>query len=147
MAELQALVGELRKANTGLRDVVAGKDDQIAAQDERLASLQEWVAALGRRRSATSSPSSRPPSSDNPCKKPDQRSSRLRSGRKPGKQPGDPGTTLPLVDDPDEIIDCQPGQCPDGGADVADGEVLGMQRRKVFDTPPPPPRPHVTEYR
>ena len=34
---------------------------------------------------------------------------RSRSGRDPSKQPGDPGATLPLGDDLDKIIDCEPG--------------------------------------
>jgi transposase len=55
--------------------------------------LTERVAELERRLGADSSNSSRPPSSDAPwAKKPARkRSSRTRSGRKPGKQPGAPG--------------------------------------------------------
>ncbi len=138
--ELQALVAELREINTGLGQVLAGKDRQIAALEARIAELERGVGQ-------NSSTSSRPPSSDSPYTKPAPRSSRTRSGRKPGKQPGSAGFTLPLVEDPDEVIDCEPGPCPDCGADLGEGQVLVFQRRQVFDIPPPPPRPHVREYR
>lgn len=132
------MVVELAEANAALREVVAAKDHQIAAAERRIAELE-------RRLGADSSTSGRPPSSDSPYRKPTRRSSRSSSGRRPGKQPGDPGSTMPLVDDPDEIIICDPGCCGSCGADVSGAPVLGVQRRQVVEVPPPP-APRVTEY-
>ena len=139
MEELRALVGELLEANAGLQEVIAAKDGQIAFQERRIAELE-------RRLGADSSTSSRPPSSDSPYRKPARRSSRKSSGRAPGKQPGDRGTTMPLVDNPDETITCDPGCCGGCGASLAGAAVLGVQRRQVVQVSPLPP-PRVTEYR
>ena len=53
-------------------------------------------------------------------------SSRTSSGRKPGKQSGQPGSTMPLVDDPDEIIVCDPDCCTDCGAALTGAVVCAM---------------------
>ena len=138
VAELSALVTELRAANAGLREVIAGQAVQMQALTARIAELE-------RRLSSDSSTSSKPPSSDPPYRKPARRSSRSSSGRKPGKQPGAPGTTMPLVDDPDEVLVCDPRCCTDCGADLTGAPVTAMSRRQVTDVGPPPP-PRVTEY-
>jgi transposase len=137
--ELRALVTQLVEANAGLREAVAARDDRIASLEARIVELQ-------RRLDADSSKSSRPPSSDSPYRKPVRRSSRKSSGRRPGKQPGDPGTTMPLVDDPDEIVTCDPGCCGRCGADLSGAPVAGVQRRQVVEVPAPA-APRVTEYR
>jgi transposase len=129
------LVCELRGENAALRDV-------IEAQGAR-------IDALERELGKDSSTSSRPPSSDSPYRKPPRRSSRRASGRRPGKQPGDPGTTRELVEDPDEVITCDPGccgGCGGCGADLLGAPVVGVQRRQVIEVLPPPP-PWVREYR
>jgi transposase len=137
--ELRALVVELMQANAGLREVIAAKDHQIS-------SLERRIAELERRLGADSSTSSRPPSSDSPYRKPVRRSSRTSSGRRPGKQPGAPGSAMPLVEDPDEIVACDPGCCGHCGEDLSGAPVVGVARRQVVDLPPPP-APRVTEYR
>ena len=77
---------------------------ELTAQIERLSAR---VEQLERQAGKDSSTSSRPPSSDSPYKKKgSDRSLRERGKRRPGKQPGDPGMTMSLVDDPDETIDC-----------------------------------------
>ena len=80
--------------------------------------------------------SSKPPSSDSPFAKPAPRTLRRKSGRKPGGQPGHPGSTLALVDKPDERLRHEPGPCTGCGADLADAPEVGMERRQVFDLPP-----------
>jgi transposase len=136
---LRALVVEVLEANAGLREAIAVKDHQIA-------SLEQRIVELERRLAADSLTSNRPPSSDSPYRKPLRCSSRKSSGRRPGKQPGDPGTTMPLVDDPDEIITCDPGCCGGCGADLSGALVLAVQRRQVIEVTAPP-APRVTEYR
>jgi uncharacterized protein DUF6444 len=90
---------------------------ELTGQVERLTALNERLSArvdeLERRARQDSSTSSRPPSSDGPHKKEKRttdRSLRERRKRRPGKQPGDPGVTMCLVDDPDESYDCPPGR-------------------------------------
>ncbi|MCA1835766.1 MAG: IS66 family transposase, partial [Actinobacteria bacterium] len=61
-------------------------------------------------------------------------------------QPGDPGMTMPLVDDPDEVITYDPGRCGGCGAELSGAPVVGVQRRQVVEVTLPP-APRVTEYR
>jgi len=97
--ELRALVVELVEANAWLREVIAAKDQQIASLERRIAELERQLGA-------DSLTSSRPPSSDSLYRKPVRRSSRASSGRRPGKRPGAPGSTMPLVENPDEVVTC-----------------------------------------
>jgi transposase len=72
---------------------------ELTGQLERLSARVEELERQARKDSSTSS---RPPSSDSPYrKKGGDRSLRERGRRRPGKQPGDPGLTMNLVDDPD----------------------------------------------
>jgi transposase len=145
-AEPSALVAQLRVANAGLREVVAGQAVQLEAQAAALEAQAARIAELERRLSSDSSTSSKPPSSDPPYRKPARGSSRTSSGRKPGKQSGQPGSTMPLVNDPNEIIDCDPSSCDGCGADLTGAPVTATTRRQVTDVVAPPP-PWVTEYR
>jgi transposase len=107
-----------------------------AAQIERLSARVEQLERQARRDSSTSS---RPPSSDNPYKKKGgDRSLRERGKRRPGKQPGDPGMTMTLVDDPDETIECPPATCCRCGADLAGAMVTAQRRHQVTDIAPAP---------
>ena len=134
LAERDAVIEELRQ--------------QLAERDARLVELVERVAGLQARLGRDSSNSSRPPSTDPPYTRNPKRGMRRASGRKPGKQPGSPGTTHRQVDDPDDVVDCfGVADCPDCGRSLADAPVVGVTRRQVVDPPPPPVRPRVTEYR
>ena len=100
--QLLTLVGELLAR-------VAEQGRVIAVQADRIAELQ-------RRLEAGSSNSSRSPSSDAPWDKmrAKKRSSRTRSGRNPGKQPGAEGSSRSLLEDPDRVVVISPAHC--GGA-------------------------------
>ena len=102
----------------------------------RVAALEAENAELKRRLGMNSTNSSKPPSTDSPFSKPAPRSLRRASGRKPGGQPGHPGSTLALVEDPAERKRHEPGPCVGCGADLADAAEVGMERRQVFDLPP-----------
>ena len=116
---------------------------ELTAQAGRLAGR---VEELERQASRDSSTSSRPPSSDSPYKKKgSDRSLRERGKRRPGKQPGDPGSTMNLVDDPDEIIACPPAACCGCGAGLAGAPVTAQRRHQVTDVAPAP-APKTTEY-
>jgi transposase len=106
--------------------------------------LQAEVADLKRQLGQNSRNSSKPPSSDSPFTKPAPKSLRRKSGRKPGGQPGHPGSTLALVDNPTRWQRHEPGPCAGCGADLVDAPEVGMERRQVFDLPPMTVR--VTEH-
>lgn len=132
LAEAYRLIGELTAQAEGL-----------TAQAGRLSARVEQLERQARKDSSTSS---RPPSSDSPYrKKGSDRSLRERGKRRPGKQPGDPGSTMSLVDDPDETIQCPPAACCGCGADLAGAPVTAQRRHQVTDIEPAP-APKVTEY-
>jgi transposase len=132
LAEAYRLIGEL-----------TAQAEQLTAQNERLAARVEDLERQVRRDSSTSS---RPPSSDSPYKKKGaDRSLRERGKRRPGKQPGEPGTTMRLVDDPDERFFCPPAACRGCGAGLAGALVTAQRRHQVTDIGPAP-APKVTEY-
>jgi transposase len=135
--------------------LLSAKDATIAAltalveqQAAQVAGLAARVAELERQSGKDSSNSSKPPSSDAPFNKPAlKRSSRTRSGRGPGKQDGAAGSTLKRVEDPDEVLTRDPDTCCGCGDSLAGAPIFDERRHQVFDVPPPPPRPRVTEYR
>lgn len=120
---------------------------RLAEAYRLIAQLTARVEQLERQAARDSSTSSRPSSSDSPYKKkePRDRSLRERGKRRPGKQPGDPGTTMRLVDDPDERLECPPAECRGCGAGLAGEEVTAQRRHQVTDIAPAP-EPRVTEY-
>jgi len=93
--------------------LLAERDRLILAQSQALAALSVEVAELRARVGKNPRNSSRPPSSEG-YDKPAPRSLRRASGRRQGKQDGDPGTTLRQRDEPDVVIEHQPGQCSGG---------------------------------
>ena len=116
---------------------------ELTMQVERLSAQVEDLKRQVRRDSSTSS---RPPSSDSPYqKKGGDRSLRERGKRRPGKQPGSPGTTMCLVDDPDDRLEFPPAACCGCGADLAGAPVTASRRHQVTDIEPAP-APKVTEY-
>jgi transposase len=109
--------------------------------------LRDRIAELERRVAADSSNSSRPPSSDVPwSKKPARkRSSRTRSGRKPGKQPGASSSSRSLTGNAEETLEIAPDRCRRCDTSLAGARESGRQRRQVVDVRLAPP-PKVTEY-
>jgi transposase len=145
--ELSALpAAELAARLAGAYRLIAeltAQAEQLTAQAGRLAARVEDLERQVRRDSSTSS---RPPSSDSPYqKKGADRSLRERGKRRPGKQPGDPGTTMNLIDDPDKTVFCPPAACCGCGAGLAGEPVTAQRRHQVTDIVPAP-APKVTEY-
>jgi transposase len=128
--------GDGRPSYDELAALVAEQARVIAELRTRVAVLEAENAELKRRLGMDSTNSSKPPSSDSPFSKPAPKSLRRRSGRKPGGQPGHPGSTLALVADPHERKRHEPGPCTGCGADLAAAPEVGMERRQVFDLPP-----------
>jgi transposase len=119
----------------------------VGVQAETIESLTLRVAELERQLAVDSSTSSRPPSADAPwAKKPaKKRSSRTRSGRAPGKQPGSVSVSRRLVDDPGAVFEVGAGRCVRCEKSLAGAQETSRVRRQVVDASPPPP-PTVTEY-
>jgi transposase len=127
---------------------LAVENGELRALVERLTARLDAVetqnAELKRQLGLNSRNSSKPPSSDSPFVKPVPTSLRRKSGRKPGGQPGHPGSTLALVADPHRRLRHEPGPCAGCGADLAGSPEVGVERRQVFDLPPMAVR--VTEH-
>jgi len=139
LAEAYRVIAQL---TAQVREMAARVEDAVV-ENGRLAAR---VEALERRAGKDSSTSSRPPSSDGPFKKkPRDRSLREKGKRAPGKQPGEPGTTMRLVDDPDHRFWYPPAECRGCGAGLAGEEVFAQRRHQVTDIKPAP-EPEVTEH-
>lgn len=108
---------------------------QVWQREAVIEQLLERVAALEARLGKNSTNSSQPPSSDNPFTKPSPRSLRQRSGRRPGKQPGSPGSRLEPRSDPDRFEVHVPARCAGCGSDLDTAEVVEERVRQVFDLP------------
>src|SRR5659263_658749 len=92
-----------------IRALCASNPEAIEAYIESLESqikeLSEKLQALEARLNQNSRNSSKPPSNDLSAKeKPSPRSRRKKSEKRPGGQEGHSGTTLDMVNDPDEVI-------------------------------------------
>lgn len=110
----------------------SGERDRLREAENRL--LAERVAQLEARLGRNSRNSNTPPSAEGYTKAP-PRSSRRASGRKPGGQPGSPGTTLAQVGDPDEVVVHWPAACAGCGVSLAGAPVTSTETRQVADLP------------
>ena len=142
------------------------KNEQLLAKDVRSeeekaeyrsknAVLEQRISDLNRSSKLNSHNSSKPPSSDGLSKETVEKkkekekctkSSRKKSDRKSGGQAGHKGTTLNQVENPDQIVDHTPDQCPGCSATLSKSDIVGVSSRQVFDIPRPPPLV-VTEHR
>jgi len=120
---------------------LAAKLDELSAANLTLSAEN---AELRARLKLNSKNSSKPPSSDGYAK-PAPKSRRRRSGKKPGKQPGDPGKNLAQIEDPDVIVNHVPDHCERCGNSLVGAAVTGVIRRQVFELPPV--KVVVTEHR
>jgi transposase len=123
----------------------AVKDARIDALLVQVGELTAQVQALVLRLGKDSANSSKPPSSDGPQRRPRGGSSRKVSGRRPGKQPGQAGKALRLVEDPTQRIGIPAPVACGCGASLAEVPVTGVRRRQVHDLAPVA-APVVTEY-
>jgi hypothetical protein len=125
LAEVQGVLIEVLEARNG----------ELAG---RVAELEERLAQLERLLSRNSGNSSMPPSADDlPGRTgPGTRKPRGNGKRRPGKQPGAPGSHLAWRADPDERVPLFPaGACP-CGRDLAGAADLGVTAsRQVIDVP------------
>lgn len=121
-------------------DRAAGRIGDLEA---RLEQAVGRVAELEAQLKQSSKNSSKPPSADG-LAKPAPRSLRGKSGRGPGRPPGQPGITLEQVADPDVVVRHVPAVCAGCGGGLASAAEVAVTRRQVFDIPEP--KVVVTEH-
>lgn len=109
---------------------------KLLEQDARIRDLEAG-------RATDSHNSSKPPSTDG-FHKPAPKSSRKKTGRKPGGQKGHPGSTLTLSENPDRVILHPVSTCLRCGLDISTTSAE-VERRQVIDIPPL--RLEVVEHR
>jgi transposase len=120
---------DLLTENAALRAMVA---DLTLRLDQALGRIGELEARLKQ----SSANSSKPPSADGMAK-PAPKSLRGRSGRGPGRPPGQDGVTLAQVADPDVVVRHVPSVCGGCGDELAGAAEVAVARRQVFDIPDP----------
>jgi transposase len=123
-----------------LLQLVAAQRATIRLLEERIAALEQVIVALTARvkeledeLATDSHNSSKPPASDHPKRTGSLRKS---SGKRPGGQPGHPGSTLRLSETPDRVIWHRPTRCEACGASLEGAQAQGCEHRQVVDLPP-----------
>jgi len=109
----------------------------IESLESQINELNERLQILEARLNQNSKNSSKPPSTDFSVKqKPNPKSRRKKSGKKPGGQEGHSGTTLNMVNNPDEVIEHPLSCCEECGCILENIEVEAYEIRQIFDIPP-----------
>lgn len=129
-----------------LTEQVTQLQAQLAQKDQQLAQALARIQHLERQLNLDSSNSGKPPAADGLKKKNRTLSTRSKSQRKVGGQPGHLGATLKQVEHPDVIHKHVPEQCLQCGKSLKHRPTQGYNKRQVIDLPPPPP-PMVHEHR
>ena len=124
-----------------------GRVEALEVDNQQLwAENQRLRAELAKNSGNSSKPPSRDPAVERSRQAAARRAKRSRDGkiRRPGKQPGGEGTTMAMVDSPDEIVVHAPEVCAGCGGSLADAEIAAIARRQVVDLPVVTPT--VTEH-
>ena len=127
--EIQILIAQIPPETQPLVKAI------VAFYEHQVSDLKARVKELEDQKAKNSSNSSKPPSTDPPKKKP--KSTRTSTTRKPGGQKGHKGTTLQLVDNPDDTIPHKVNECSCCTKDLSNQEALLIARRQVHDIPLP----------
>ena len=133
---------EIERAYNAGPEAVIAIITQLMQQN---AELMKRVESLEARLNKDSHNSHKPPSSDGYSKPARTQSQRKKTGRRSGGQPGHMGTTLEMVEQPDQVIEHRAERCQSCGAALGAGESQVVERRQVFDLPPV--EMEVTEHR
>lgn len=105
------------------------------ALQKKVEDRDRLIVELNRRVGVNSTNSHFPPSRDFAKKK--RNNSRVRSGRKPGGQPGHPGHTLPPMSVVDQVVPLKPEACGCGYCFTGNEPVVMVEKRQVIDIPQP----------
>lgn len=123
--ELEVLREETRLLKALVAELLPLKE-QLAQANARIKELEDRLAQDSRT-------SSKPPSSDGLARLP--RSSRRSSDKRPGGQAGHRGSTLSLVELPDEVVSHRPSVCSQCHESLDEVAGTVIERRQVFDLP------------
>lgn len=117
---------------------------QVAVLEEKVLTLLQLLQKQGVKKDSHNS--SLPPSSDLAPRPKSLRDVAISAGekRKPGGQPGHPGSTLTLSATPDTVTTLKSDFCSRCGQSLAQAPSILKARRQVVDLPPI--IPHYTEY-
>lgn len=132
-AEAEAIYDAGREAVVGALVSLAARVEELLEANRALTGRVEWLEQQARRSSRNSS---MPPSSDPPGAP--ARPPRQGSGRRPGGQPGHPGTTRLLVapERVDELVEHWPERCGRCGERFGEGEACAQPvRHQVSELP------------
>jgi transposase len=127
---------QLLALNAGLAARLEQALGRIAELETRLDTSMGRIAEMEAQLKQSSKNSSKPPSADG-LAKPAPKSLRGKSGRGPGRPPGQPGTTLEQVADPDVIVRHAPSVCAGCGDGLTGATEVAVTRRQMFDIPEP----------
>ena len=137
---VQEIRGVYRAGEAAVTALVESLQGRIGHWEHQAQSLEARVSELEARLAQNSRNSHQPPSRDG-FDKPNPRSLRRKSGRKPGGQPGHVGRTLQPVAKPDHTVPHRLERCPCGrcgGCWLRDQPVLRYEKRQVFELPKQP---------
>jgi len=145
MAQVLALVEQLRAENASLTE-------RLTEREARIAELEERLGEMARRLEQNSGNSGKPPSRDPAAERQRQAEARRARAeqagapkRKRGKQRGSKGTNLQMSPTPDEIVEHRPERCEDCGGRLEPAADQGYAARQVIEVPEI--TPSVTEHR
>src|SRR5436853_4093450 len=129
-------VEELVKALEVLRAENQALRTDLVTALERLEEANARIKQLEGQAAKDSHNSSKPPST-NGFKEPVRKTQSLRekSGKQSGGQPGHPGSTLLMVQQPDQTIRLTPEHCQQCHQDLSEASLCRRERVQVFDLP------------
>ncbi len=110
----------------------------LTSQNTLIAKLEKRIKTLEDQKAKNSKNSSKPPSTDEFSKpKPNPKSRRKKSGKKPGGQKGHKGATLKLAASPDITILHSVGECERCQKPLSEQPADDIVKRQVIDIPKP----------
>lgn len=118
-----------------VRAYIEWQDQRIAQLEAQNARLEARIVELEAKLAKNSTNSNKPPSSDGPTKIQRTQSSRERSGKRPGGQPGHSGHTLKRSTTPDIRVRHQVRRCYRCNKDLSKQKPDSIDERQVFELP------------
>jgi len=136
-AGVEAVASLLDYANTIIED----QKKRILELENVIKLQKQHINSLENRLALDSHNSSKPPSTDafgktGKDKEASRGGKKKGSGKKVGGQKGHSGTTLRMVDNPDETVPHRVVECEYCGCSLEHAEAIDRERRQVFDLPP-----------